>query len=204
MSLTPDTPAPAAGDSLWISISQLALHKNVTKQTISERVARLADDGKLEIRPGKGKAKLVNLAEYDRAVGETTDLSREQGARTKAGDEPGPASRDPTFTQHQATRAGYEAELKRLDLEERLGRLRPVEEIEAAAIECGAAVVNIVGDKVLRAEELAAAVAKDGIIGARRLLKDIVFAEREQIAKAFSVLAAGAAAETEEVEVETQ
>ena len=187
----------ADGEGLWMSFSALALQKNVTKQTISERVSRLAADGKLEIRPGKGKSKLVNLAEYDRVTGETTDLSRQQGARSKIGDDAAPASRDPTFTQHQATRAGYEAELKRLDLEERLGRLRSVEEIEASAIKCGEAVVRIVDDKVLRAEELAAAVAKDGVVGARRILKDIAFTEREQITKAFGALAAGAATERE-------
>lgn len=196
MSLTPDT--AAANDSLWMSVSALALHKKVTKQTISERVARLAADGKIEVRPGKGKSKLVNLAEYDRAVGETTDMAREQGAQTKVGAGPDDtAPRDPTFTQHQATRAGYEAELKRLDLEERLGRLRSVEDVEASAIKCGEAVVRIVDDKVLRAEEMAAAVAKDGVAGARRILKEIVFAEREQIAKAFAALAAGDAVETE-------
>jgi hypothetical protein len=159
-------------------------------------VARLVDAGKLEVRPGKGKTKLINVAAYDRAVGETTDLSKEQGAATKAamaGDSG--ASRDPTFTQHQATRAGYEAELKRLDLEERLGKLRSVEDVEASAIKCGEAVVRIVEDKILRAEELAAAVAKDGVNGARRILKEIVFAEREQIAKAFSELASSADAD---------
>ena len=35
-----------------------------------------------QVRPGKGKAKLINVAAYDRAVGETTDLSRQQGALT--------------------------------------------------------------------------------------------------------------------------
>lgn len=199
MSLTPDT-AHATADGLWVSGSELAKLKGVTKQTVSEKVARLVADGKIEVRPGKGKAKLINVAAYDRAVGETTDLARAQGAQTKTGAADDSTARDPTFTQHQATRAGYEAELKRLDLEERLGRLRSVEDVEASAIKCGEAVVRIVDDKVLRAEEMAAAVAKDGVAGARRILKDIVFAEREQIAKAFASLAAGDVVETEGTE----
>jgi DNA-binding MarR family transcriptional regulator len=192
MSLTPDigdAMTAGASDGVWMSVSELAARKNVTKQTISEIVSRLVDAGKLQTRPGKGKAKLVNVAEYDRVRGETTDLAREQGAETKSGAEK--LGRDPTFTQHQATRAGYEAELKRLDLEERIGKLRRIEDIEQAAVRCGEAVVRVLEDKVLRAEELASAVAKDGVLGARKFLKDCVFAEREAAVKAFAELAAG-------------
>lgn len=191
MSQTPDM-QPNTADGLWISGSELAKLKGVTKQTVSERVARLVDAGKLEIRPGKGKAKLINVAAYDRAVGETTDLSRAQGAQTKAATLDTATPRDPSFTKHQADKAGYEAELKRLDLEERLGRLRPVEEIEAAAIKLGETVVRLVDQLVERADEIAAAVAKDGVIGARGTLKSIQFELRTKIAEAFTVMAAGA------------
>lgn len=194
MSMAPDTTAAATGDAFWMSVSAIAVRKGVTKQTISERVAKLVEAGKLSTKPGKGRAKLVNLAEYDRIVGETTDLSRLQGAETKAGQD-GAATRDPTFSKHQADRAGYEAELKRLDLEERLGKLRNVEEIEAAAIKCGELVVRALDDKLLKVEQLAAAVAKDGVAGARRLVKEIIFAEREQVVKAFASLVAGEEAE---------
>lgn len=187
MHQTPDT----TPDGLWVSGSELAKLKGVTKQTVSEKIARLVDAGKLEVRPGKGKAKLINVAAYDRAVGETTDLSRAQGAQTKAASE-GAIPRDPTFTKHQADKAGYEAELKRLDLEERLGRLRAVEEIEAAAIACGETVVRLVEQLALKADEIAAAVAKDGVTGARSTLKAIQFDLRTKIAEAFTILAAGA------------
>lgn len=188
MNQTPDT----TPDGLWVSGSELAKLKGVTKQTVSEKIARLVEAGKLEVKPGKGKAKLVNVAAYDRAVGETTDLSRQQGAATKAASSGEGAQRDPTFTKHQADKAGYEAELKRLDLEERLGRLRSVEEIEAAAVACGEAVVRLVDQIVLRADEIAAAVAKDGVMGARTALKAIQFDLRTRIAEAYTVLAAGA------------
>jgi len=188
MNQTPDT----TPDGLWVSGSELAKLKGVTKQTVSEKIARLVDAGKLEVRPGKGNAKLINVAAYDRAVGEITDLSRQQGAQTKAAATDTATPRDPTFTKHQADKAGYEAELKRLDLEERLGRLRSVDEIEAAAIVCGETIVRLVEQLALRADEIAAAVAKDGVTGARSALKAIQFDLRSKVAEAFTVLAAGA------------
>lgn len=202
MSQTPDT----TPDGLWVSGSELAKLKGVTKQTVSEKVARLVDAGKLEVRPGKGKAKLINVAAYDRAVGETTDLSRAQGAQTKLAADPDAAPRDPTFTKHQATRAGYEAELKRLDLEERLGRLRSVADIEDATVTCGETVVRLIDQLVLSADEIAAAVAKDGVTGARAALKNIQFDLRTKIAEAFAKIAAAddTAAVTPEPETPTQ
>lgn len=192
MDLTPDT-LPAGSDGLWVSISDLAARKNVTKQTISGRVAKLVDQGLLSTRPGKGKSKLVNLAEYDRVVGEVSDLAKEQGAQTKAATgDAAVVGRDPTFTREQTRRAGYEAELKRLDLEERLGRLRAVDDIVAATVACGEAAVRAIESMTLRADEMASAVAKDGVAGARAVLKTMQFELRQKLEQAFAQLAAGA------------
>lgn len=203
MDQTPDIASSSGSEGLWISVSALAVCKGVTKQTISERVARLVDAGKLEVKPGKGRAKLINVAQYDRAVGETTDLSREQGAQTRSGSET--AARDGTFTKHQADRAGYEAELKRLDLEERLGRLRTVADIENATVTCGETVVRLIKQLVLSADEIAAAVAKDGVTGARNALKHIEFDLCTRIAEAFTkIAAADDAATSSDQETPTQ
>lgn len=192
MTPTPDTNSQSP-DVLWISISELATRKGVTKQTISERVGKLVNAGKLTTKPGKGKSKLVNLAEYDRGVGEITDLSKEQGAQTKAAAKSDEATgRDPTFVSEQARRAGYEAELKRLDLEERLGRLREVDEIVAAAVMCGETIVRELESMILRADEMAGAVAKDGVSGARAVLKVMIFDARKKFEDAFAKLASGA------------
>lgn len=205
MTPTPDTIAPTP-DGLWVSISDLAARKGVTKQTISERVAKLVGAGLLATKPGKGKSKLVNLAEYDRGVGEVTDLSKEQGAQTKAATKSDEATgRDPTFVSEQARRAGYEAELKRLDLDERLGRLREVDEIAAAAVVCGETIVRELESMILRADEMAGAVAKDGVAGARAILKVMIFDARKKIEEAFARLASGAdVAATDADQAETE
>ncbi len=191
MHQTPDTSVPDDVDGLWVSVSALASQKGLTKQTVSEKVARLVEQGLLTTRPGKGKAKLVNVAQYDRVTGDTADLSKEQGARTKKADDDA-AGRDPTFSREQARRAGYEAELKRLDLEERLGKLRSVEDIVAATIACGEVVVREVDQLVTRADDIAAAVAKDGVLGARAALKHLTFNMRKAIEAAFTKMAAAA------------
>lgn len=196
MSQTPDT-MPDTAEGLWVSGSELAKLKGVAKQTVSEKVARLVDAGKLEVRPGKGKVKLINVAAYDRALGETTDLAREQGARTRQAAADPATPRDPTFTKHQADKAGYEAEMKRLDLEERLGKLRTVDAIEDAAVTCGETVVRLIDQLALKVDEMAAAVAKEGVPGLRSVVKSIQFELRTKIADAFTKMAAtdGAAAQ---------
>lgn len=205
MTPTPDTNSQTP-DVLWVSISDLATRKGVTKQTISERVGKLVNAGLLTTKPGKGKSKLVNLAEYDLRVGEVTDLAKEQGAQTKAASKSDDTTgRDPTFVSEQARRAGYEAELKRLDLDERLGRLREVDEIVAAAVLCGETVVRELEAMILRADEMAGAVAKDGVSGARAVLKVMIFDARKKIEEAFARLASGAdAAGADSDQVETE
>jgi hypothetical protein len=42
---------------LWLSISEIARRKRVAPQTVHEKVKRLVDAGRLELRPGKGARK---------------------------------------------------------------------------------------------------------------------------------------------------
>ncbi len=70
----------------------------------------------------------------------------------------------------QARRVGYQAELARLDLEERTRKLLPVAEVRDATTACAERLVHSWEQLSLRAEENAAAVAKDGVAGARSFL----------------------------------
>ena len=84
---------------LWVSITQLAELKGVGKPWISERVKALESAGRIRTKI-EGRSKLVNLAQYDRAVGETGDAVKEGAAATRAeaegaaGDDKNPALRD--------------------------------------------------------------------------------------------------------------
>jgi hypothetical protein len=137
-----------------------------------------------------GRSKLVNLAQYDRAVGETGDAVKEGAAATRADD--GDAEKNPALRDHQARAAQYTADLKFLDLEERLGRLVPVAEVEDAAAKCAEATVRIIDRLPTHADAVAAAVGKDGPAGARAKLKEIAREMRQAIADAEGDLARNA------------
>ncbi len=175
-------------DGLWLTITELAEHKGLGKPWISEKVKALEADGKIETRSGKGKTKLVNLAQFDRAVGETGDAVKEAAAETRAEAGAGGESASPVLRDHQARAAQYAADLKFLDLEERLGRLVLIAEVKAAGIEIAEVVVTVIGGLSAHAEGVAAVAAKDGVQGVRGMLKDIEHKLRDEIAKGIGKL----------------
>ena len=73
--------AAAACDTLWVSVTELAALKGVTKQTVSEKVARLEAAGQPPTKSGNGREKLVNCAEYDRALDEGNEWVAEKSWR---------------------------------------------------------------------------------------------------------------------------
>ncbi len=180
MSLTPDT-------GLWLSISDLAVRKGVTKQTVAERVGKLEAQGLIQTHPGKGRAKMVNLAAYDKAVGDTGDAIRQAAAapRKQGGDENG----DPVLAKEQARRVAFQADIAELDLNERLGKLLPVEQVEASMVLCAETISRALDQMTARADELAAAVAKEGTNGARSFLKIVARDVRSLLAREMRLLA---------------
>ncbi|WMT73941.1 hypothetical protein [Bradyrhizobium sp. Ash2021] len=171
---------------LWETVAEVARRKGVTRQSLNERVDRLASEGLIKVRRA-GRSKLINIAEFDRVVGEVGDAIKEGAAATRADD--GDAEKNPALRDHQARAAQYTADLKFLDLEERLGRLVPVAEVEDAAAKCAEATVRIIDRLPTYADEIAAAVGKDGPAGARAKLKEIVRELRSGIAEAHGELA---------------
>lgn len=178
---------------LWLSVSEIARQKDKSRQAIAKRVDSLVEAGLLETRPGPSGTKLVNLAQFDRAVGDTGDAFKEAAAETRAAE--AGAGADPTTARkrdHQARSEQYTADLKFLDLEERLGRLVPVAEVKDAGMKAAEAIVRIVDRLPTYAEALAGAAVKDGTAGARGQLKEIARELRTAIADAMDVIAAEA------------
>jgi hypothetical protein len=186
-----------AGAALWISVTDLAALKGVTKQTISARVMALEGAGRVETKPGKGRAKLINLASYDRAVGEVSDPSKILGAATRreiAGNTPAPADTaagDNSYTATQARKTGYEADLKKLDLAERVGQLIPIagpHGVTEACVRVAAAFNSAVDALPMRAPELTAVALAEGEIAVRRVLRQFAFETRAAAARALRLL----------------
>lgn len=176
---------PNTHDAAWVSISELARLKGLSKAAVSERVKGLVDKGQLATKPGKGKVVLVNLAAFDRVIGETTDLAKATGVETKrqtAQAQPGDPL-TPIYTAEQARHMAYKAESARLDLEERQGKILPIAEIASAVQTVGEALARAIDNLPSLADDLAAAVAKDGTTGARTLLKARARDIREAMAR---------------------
>jgi DNA-binding IscR family transcriptional regulator len=181
---------------LWLSVSEIARQKDKSRQAIAKRVDSLVEAGLLETRPGPGGTKLVNLAQFDRAVGEVGDAFKESAAETRAEIEIDTSPASPALRDHQSRAAQYTADLKFLDLEERLGRLVPIEEAKIGGIKIGEAVVRIIGRLPTYAEAMTAIAVKDGVQGSRGLFKDIERDLRVAIAEAIGEIARAAVPST--------
>ena len=182
----------------WLSLTQIAALKHTSKQAVSKRVKRLSETGLLSTRQGPSGSLLVNLAEYDRVVGETTDFVRaSKGTRaagaskthsviTEAASSESVTS--PSLNFQQARKASYDADLKKLELDERLGKLLPIQDVEAAMIACAGSMVRQIEQITARADDIAAAVARNGSAGVRAELKKIVHELRDTLARELRIL----------------
>jgi DNA-binding MarR family transcriptional regulator len=152
----------------WATISELARLRGVDKSAVSRRVARLTAQGLLTPRDGKGGTRLVNVAEFDRAAAVATDAVRQLNGR--GADKAAPQSdlrADPILAREQARRVSYDADLKKLNLEERLGLLLPRDQAISSVVECSRRLRGVIEQMHTRAEEITSAVASGGVAGAR-------------------------------------
>lgn len=179
----PNTPQ---AEGLWLSISELAIENGLGKAAVSERVSRLEAQGLLRTRRGKGRVKLVNVAEYEEAVGQTTDLARQLGHATRGSDRS--FERDPVYTAEQARRMAYQADREKIALGRDLELLVPVDQLAADAVRIFSAMIRPLDRLEARADALSLAVSQDGTAGARAFLKGIKIEIRNLIADSLSEL----------------
>jgi hypothetical protein len=137
---------------LWLSVSDLAKARGVSKNAISKILKRWGLAGTPASVRREGRQLLVNVAEFDRIKGEATDLSQQ---RTSASD-------DPTYVREQTRMMGYKADLARLELEEKLGRLVDREDMERACERCGAEIRASIECLSRRTDDIAAAMTAAG------------------------------------------
>jgi hypothetical protein len=178
-------------EGYWLSVSELARQRGVDKAAISRRAKRYEEQGLLTPRPGKGGVKMINVAEFDRAAGEATDavrvLNGAGGGQVASSGALAPG--DPVLAREQARRASYAADLTKPELEERLGHLIPVADVEAAMTRCAESMVRLIDQLPARADESAEAVARDGVHGARMFLRGAARDLRATLARDMRLLA---------------
>jgi len=186
-----DGPNTSGAEGLWLSISDLAAEKGLGKAAVSERISRLEAQGLLRTRAGKGRVKLVNVAAYEDAVGQTIDLARHQGQNTRKGGVPlTSAPGDPVYTAEQARRMAYQADREKIALGRDLDLLVPVDQLASDATRIFSAMILRLDRLEGRAEALALAVGQGGTMGARSFLKGLKVEIRNQIADSLQDLVA--------------
>ena len=128
---------------------------------------------------------LINVAEFDRATGEATDIVRATNGAPK-----GANGRSQIYSHEQARRAGYDADLKKLELDEKLRKLIPVEEVVLALHRVADVMVRVIDNLPSRADDVALAVAANGEAGARKALKTAAYDWRVALAEAIEAFLA--------------
>lgn len=181
---------------LWMTVSELATIKLLTRSAISERVSRLEQQGLIKTKSGKGKTKLVNVAEFDRVIGQVADLAREQGAATRRGGDgeefDATPSASSTYSKEQAKRMAYLAEMSRLDLAERMGKLIRADQYTAALNSAVSELVRIVDALPQKADEIGIELGVDDTHKVRFMLKRVARDLRNDLSKGFMTMAAEA------------
>ena len=196
-----------------VSIAELARRVGLARQVVHRHVRRLVEDGVLEVRRGPGGRVLVDEAAYRRARAAMRDVSRDLGSEVAA-DQPrdpvdayagpdtemcvgGAAALAPSadapaagtaYREARAARERVELELKRLQLMQRRGELRPVEDIEAAAMDAGRAIARRLDQLIQSADEITTAARKRGADGVREMLAGLVRDVRRGVAEDLAAL----------------
>jgi hypothetical protein len=177
----------------WISISALAKLRGVRPQTISERVQRLVRDGKLEVRPGRGRERLVNSVAFEEAVGATADFARVQSAATRKA----ALADGGNYTTAQTRKVGFESELRRIELEEKLGGLVAWNDVRSSSERVAAGLVDIIEGVPRSASDIASEMRAVGAVippeaeqKLKERLKDVVRRTRQSCADWLTTLAA--------------
>jgi len=201
--------APIDGSAVVVSVTELALVKGVSKQAISARLQRWEAQGLIRTGTRRGKRntveKTVSLAEYDTVAGEVSDPSKVQGHATRAAiaaDAAGAlddevarnldghgagAAADPTLNRELTRKAGYDADLKEMQLRKQRGELLEIEGVRTSMERCAEAIVRDVDQLPAFADDLAAAVASGGVPALRELLKVKARELRERLARSMTL-----------------
>jgi len=167
--------------------AEYARHRGVSRQAINKAVRV----GKIALREQNGR-KGIDPAEADRAMGLNVsrvladDGEREPESRAELGALPSSG-----LTRAKTATEVYRARLAELEYNERLGKLRPVEDVTIGAQRCAEVVLRAIRRITGRADEIAALCAKDGVLGARTALRNIDRDLRRVVADEFGKLAAG-------------
>lgn len=151
-----------------------------------------------------GRDKLINVAVADFALRNSRSRvnTGDDLGSPAAADHPPPAETAPTaaaaaetpkLTQARTETEQINAQLKQLELDERLGKVRDVEDVIRSMETCATALARDLDQLTARVDDLATAFTRNGVDGMRALVKQIVRDIRGTMSANMKIFEAGAA-----------
>jgi hypothetical protein len=181
--------------AVMLTVSEVAERDRVSKQAVSKKVKELIGLGLTVERDSRGFVSKLNVVEYDRLRGRTDDPSKAQApgrADKGAGAAAKPPEDEDSYKEALRTKTWHESERLRLDLEERRGSLVSVDSVTDAIVSCAGSITAIVDRLPNAADDLVAAVSREGVHGVRVELKKLASRLRSDIAEAMAQVASNA------------
>lgn len=175
------TPPPRA---VMMSVKALAERDAISKAAVSKRVDKLRANGLHVELDRQGRVALVNSVQYDELLGRFSDPSKTQAPSARGL----PEATSESYEEARRQLTWVEAERAKLKLEAEQRLYVRVEDLEAAALRIGETIIGSIDQLLQQSDELAAAVAREGIHGLRSALKKVAAEMRTEIADAMSVL----------------
>jgi DNA-binding MurR/RpiR family transcriptional regulator len=187
---TPEATAVNAAPprAVMLSIADLAKREGVSKAAVSRKVKRLRPNGLQVELDEQQRVALVNSVQYDQLRGRFADPSKAQAPLQRELPEP----QSETYEEARRQLTWVEAERAKLKLEAEQKLYVRVEELEVAVDRVSERIVETVDQLLQAADDLSAAVARDGVHGLRAALKKLAFEMKTDIADSLAALAKGA------------
>lgn len=151
---------------MW-TVGDVAARDGVTKQAISKAARRLAAQGLLVERDARDRISRLNVVQFDQLRGKFAEPGKAQRPKP-ATEKRAPA--EGSLEEARTQEARISAELKRLQLEEQKGQLISVDDMRDRIDAAATVIVDLIERRPNIADDVAAAVARDGAHGARQLL----------------------------------
>ena len=177
---TPSAPPRA----VMMSIADIATRDRVSKPGVSRRVKQLRDSGLHVELDQQGRVALVDVVQYDEMRQRFGDPAKAQA--------PGPQQPQPQNESYDEARrllTWTEARRAELKLQAEQGLYVPVADLEVATDKLSETLVEIVDRLPQASDDLAAAVAQNGVAGLRSGLKKLALEFKTEIADALAALA---------------
>lgn len=171
--------------SVMLTIGELAARDGVTAPAVSRRVKQFREKGLLVETDALNRVTAVNSVQYDELRGKFADPSKAQAPKA-----PVDTLVSESYDEALRQRTWTEAERSRLKLAVEKGELLPVDKIADALAIAGGRIVQAIDRVMSSADDLAAAVAKDGTSGVRAELKKLVHRLKTEVADALASIAA--------------